>query len=190
MSRETLLVDMDNTSWDFNGLLISRLGRIGIQILRSDLTEFYFADNLSDESARSYADVCMREAGFFATMPMIPDAKKGINELRDDFDVRLCSSPLSIHHRCEEEKREAIEQEFGREMAEDAFIGKNKAEVSGFGIIDDKPKANGLDEASWGQIYFSQPCNLGMAGDRMNDWDDRQAIYYLYARMREQGSGE
>lgn len=184
MSKETLLLDMDGVTWDFAGHIIERLRKSDIHIAMRTLEKFHFADNMPEGEMRARVKRIYSELGFFSTMPMIEGAKEAINELRESYDVRFCSSPLSAHPACEEEKREAIAREFGAEMADAAYIGRDKTIVSGAILIDDKPEVDGENKApSWEHLIFNQPWNFLAVGPRMFSWEDTRPIDELARRI-------
>lgn len=180
MSERTVLVDMDGVQAGFHPAIISLLNEYHPHIDTDiQFENFYVAKDFPEheELVKSISD----EVGFFENLPIIDGAKEGWDMLIEaGYDPRVCSSPLSTHPNCEQEKRNWLEKYFGTKVAGEALIVKDKTLYSGLALIDDKPKITGRGTPTWQQILFTQPYNKKVETDyRLNGWGDERLLGYL-----------
>ena len=170
-----ILVDQD-------GVLADTMGRAfeviraerGIEICHADVIDYWF--NGMDVDPKVFIEIFRRE-GFYRSLDVITGAVGAIRRLRRDFEVVVCSAPISGAEHCEEDKRLWLEELFDKDFAEQAIITPDKHAVDGDLIIEDNPH---VDEkpASWKTVMFAQRWNEHRTDlPRMQGWFDLGVIY-------------
>ena len=168
---ERLLIDMDGVLADTMGGVFHHLEERGYPSLaHADIEEYWF--NGAPVDGKVMLDI-MREPNFFIYLDVITGAVRGVNRLRDKYDVVVCSAPLNGSPNCEEDKRDWLECYFDREFAEQAIITTDKAQVLGRAIIEDNPYI----EVPYEVIMFDQAWNRNtMKYPVMHGWHDLKVV--------------
>lgn len=180
-----VLFDMDGNMFDFDKRVEAELEEAGIPVpVRSD---FYMTKRLTDPSHIELVTALQQSKGFFESLEPIPgaiDAWHFVESL--GFHPRICSAPISRNPWSIREKLTTIEKHLGPRAADEAYIGKNKAECSGIVLIDDRPEiANALD-ADWLHAHYTQEYNSHVQTEyRIDDWTDLDRLATLLARATE-----
>jgi 5'-nucleotidase len=145
----------------------------------NDELHFFPLAGYADEDHAAAWDV-LSEPGFFADLPLMPDALAGWERLLSaGYTPRICSSPLDQNPTCTEDKKswlaENLSPYFGSEVVDNAIITHDKAAEGGIALIDDKPRISGSERASWQHVVFGRPYNAAVANQpRLDGWLDER----------------
>lgn len=165
---ETLLVDMDGVICDTMGSALDiASSESGIQLCHADIRDYWFKGMPIEPGV--IVEI-LRRPGFYATLDVITGAVRRVNRLREKYDVRVCSTPMSgVEASCEADKRQWLEEVFDNEFAVSAIISKDKSGVDGKVMIEDNPDID--RNAIWTPVMFSQPWNMHVTDlERMYGW--------------------
>eukprot|EP00960_Hanusia_phi_P052587 761544-Hanusia_phi.AAC.2 len=182
IAGRTILVDMDNTVVDWDGMFIKRYGRaIGADEARQKEIEskvrsrehFEIEHNFEEQERAKVMDV-IASPGFFAELEPLPGAIEALKEMVDrGVDVRLVTAPHPVcPGPCANEKYDFLLRHFGSEWIDRMIITRDKTHVVGAALIDDKPAVTGSAASPpWNHVLFDQPYNRGVEGkSRLRDW--------------------
>lgn len=157
-----ILVDQDNVVADFelgfkNAWDLNYPDRPSIPLeLR---TTFYVKDQYPEEYTQDIIAIYTSK-GFIRTLPPIEGAIQALIEMREaGHIIRICTSPLSIYQNCVEEKHAWIEEYLGSDWVRNLILAKDKTEIRGDYLIDDKPEITGDLKPTWEHILFDRPNN-------------------------------
>ena len=163
---ERLLIDMD-------GVLADAVGRAfqmtDTRLSHADATDYWFS-NLDAGSILN----SMRFQGFFRSLDVITGAIQGVNRLREQYDVAVCTAPMPGYQgNAEAEKRQWLERHFDREFAESAIVTPDKHLHPAKAIIEDNPEVNHPGQI----IMFHQRWNRNTRHyPRMFNWGDLDVV--------------
>jgi 5'-nucleotidase len=184
-----VLVDMDGVLADFD--------RGVEQILCADYPyielvrprrEFYISADYGEYEGvvRAISD----RLGFFQELDVIRGAVRGWERILEaGYNPRVCSSPLTSHPACIEEKRAWLEEhlvpDFGYSVIDLAIFDKDKSRHHGVALVDDHPAPKGAERASWTHIAFDATYNRAAQTDlRLEGWED-MGLEALLKRARQ-----
>lgn len=183
--RPTVLTDMDNVEADFDLEVSNRIALNHPEIpIVTDRKNFYISSDYPEhiELVRAISD----EKGFFSSLPLMDGAIKGwARMIEAGYKPRICSSPISTNPYSKEEKQGWLEEHFvptfGYWVVDQAIITKNKEEFEGIALIDDRPKLENADRATWQHIIFDRPYNKANTQPRLYGWNDSNLLKLLNA---------
>jgi 5'-nucleotidase len=191
MSSEKIstLIDMDGVIAGFDLHILEELRRRDPTYQGSieDFTEFYTAQNFDEPRAGMVREI-HNEPGFFLKLPVFEGAVQAWQAMQEGgLYPRICTSPLTKNPTCEEDKRSWLEEHFvphvGYSIVDEMHITKDKHEVPGIVLVDDRPKIRMAEIALWQHVLFDQPYNRLEEKPRIMNWTDgsylkiiRQAI--------------
>lgn len=113
----------------------------------------------------------MAHPELYQKLPPIEGAIEALHQmLRGGIDVRICSSPDLDNPLCASAKYEWVRRHASDELAARTILTKDKTTVRGHILIDDKPEVTGAMTPEWSHVYFDQPWNRGMPGERLLHW--------------------
>lgn len=172
--RHIVLVDMDGVLADFDGASETFLRQNHPHIPIAQRKNFYFRDDYTDLAHQAILNDLHTSQFFFRNLPEIPGAIEGWQRIIDlGYEPRICSSPLSSNEWCEAEKLEWVEHHLGKEACKTAVITKDKEQVDGIALIDDRPTIKHAEQASWQHVVFHRPYNEHIDTPlRLKDWYD------------------
>jgi 5'-nucleotidase len=127
------IVDLDGTVADLDTALVDALPEHKDKILNRK--EAGFTGHLE-----TLVRQVMTAPGFFATLPLFPDAKRNIAYLQKRGVVVFSSFNLRDAPHGLSEKLKWIECHFGSELARSAVFSKDKTMIAGDYLIDDRPQ--------------------------------------------------
>lgn len=171
-----VLVDMDGVLADFDREAINRIrDRLPEIALLDTRVNFYISDDYPTHS--DAIRELSREQGFFASLPLVDNALFGWERMLSmGFSPRICSSPIRSNPFSKEEKLAWLDQHlapaFGSQVVDQAIITSHKYKYDGIALIDDRPKLEHEDEATWQHIVFNQPYNRHLDKPRLFNWVD------------------
>ncbi len=164
------LVDMDGVLCDLEGAFWDSW--TGTIVPDAERTEFYLVDQLPvDERADAYR--MLQQPGFFRSLAPIPGSLPGIQELAEDHEVWICTSPMPGSSYVLAEKQAWVEAELGRQWVPRMIIAADKTAIQGDVLIDDKPLITGAHSPTWKHLLYTQPWNRGSYGTHglvVNGW--------------------
>ena len=156
-----ILLDQDNVLADFeSGFRRRWRSRFGEEApIEGKEHLFYIRDRLP-EHLRPHAAELYGEAGFFESLPPVPDAVEAARALlAAGHDVRICTAPVNQYRYCAGEKIAWVEQHLGAEWTRRVIIAKDKTWVRGDILIDDKPDIEGSLSPLWQHRLYDAPHN-------------------------------
>ena len=163
---ERLLIDMD-------GVLADAVGRAfqmtDTRLAHADAQDYWFGGL---DSQMILSSMCFQ--GFFRSLDVITGAIQGVNRLRDNYDVAICTAPMPGYQgNAEMEKRQWLERHFDRTFAEQAFVTADKKSVPAKAIIEDNPSVEHPGQI----IMFHQRWNRDATQyPRMYNWGDLDVV--------------
>jgi 5'-nucleotidase len=171
-----ILVDMDGVIADFDREFLQRWRKRHPSKLHIPLTErntFYLMDSYPEELKPLVAEILL-ESSFFQEMLPVPGAKEALEEMQArDFEIFICTSPLSTYNNCVMEKYEWVEKVLGPDWVRQVILTKDKTVIKADFLIDDKPSITGVqDPPEWEHILYDRPYNRGTNKRRItwNNW--------------------
>lgn len=168
-----VLVDMDGVLADFEKALINiyKEEAPNLPVLPSYLRkglcidkqyDEYFGQDWQEKCGDKLRDIMMRE-NFFRDLPPIPEAVNKVHCLLDNpnFDVSICTAPLTHNAFCTSEKLEWIERYFGRRFHRKVIMTNDKTLINADFLLDDKEQICGAlgDDPSFVHILVRQEHN-------------------------------
>ena len=138
---------------------------------------FYVRDDYPRE-LRTDVEGIYTAAGFIRNLPPIIGALEALREMREaGHIIRICTSPLSKYKNCVEEKYTWVEQYLGADWVKNIILAKDKTEIRGDILIDDRPKSRGDLEPNWEYVIFDQPYNRHATNyRRLTSWANWREI--------------
>lgn len=130
-----VLIDLDNTVWEFNEPLLTRYNEtFNANLSLEDITEYDFSDKIQIPVEQYFNKFLTKD--YFETFKPYPDAVEAINELHFNkkCSIIFCSagSPRTALWRLEK-----LDNLFGWFTAKDLILCKDKQMVRGLFLIDD-----------------------------------------------------
>src|SRR3989339_189399 len=164
--RKVILVDMDGVLANYELGFLNEWRKRNpdkISIPLEERTTFYARDQYPAEYKQPMHEITTSKR-FYLNLPIIAGAKEGIERLARDYEVRICTAPISDYKNCVAEKLEWNEINLGKEWPMRTIIAKDKTFVFGDYLIDDRPNAEigGAMKPFWQQILYKQPYNNGL----------------------------
>ena len=174
-----ILIDQDSVIADWDAgydNLLDQLGSAGRNIpRRHQRTVFNLHAGLGPRQSL-YVRRIMDTPGFYAQLPVIEGATLALNEIAEEHDVSIVTSPWNTNPTCASDKLDWLERNIGEGWADRAILTKDKTMVRGDVLIDDKPDIKGIYLPTWTQIIYTAPYNLGIDGPRITDWSNWREV--------------
>jgi 5'-nucleotidase len=180
---QRILVDMDGVIADLEQGFLDKF-KIKYPYLPfvqlSNRTTFYIREDYP-KNIHPEVESIYTAPDFFANLPPISGAIDALNEMQQfGHTVKICTSPLTRYQYCVEEKYYWVEKNLGKEWVKNLILTKDKTEVRGDLLIDDKPKVEGDLNPTWEHILFDQPYNRMITGQRrLLHWNKWQQLIHL-----------
>lgn len=176
LKGRTVLVDMDNTIVDWDAEFIRRYasGRDlqEVEKIVRSRAKFEIEENFP-ESARAEVLETVASPGFYESLQPLPGAVEALQALvAEGVDVKLVTAPHpTCPGTCAMEKYTSVERIFGASFQERLIITRDKTQVQGDILIDDKPHISGSKPRPWKHVIFNQSYNQDVQGkDRLSSW--------------------
>lgn len=130
----------------------------------------------------------MNESGFYAELEPMPFIKDAIPVLDEFFDIHFLSQPWPGNRTCASDKYTWIEEHFGEQYVTKTTLTFDKTLFDAAILIDDKPKITGANpNPTWVQVFFDQPYNRQLEGQRIKDWSNPESLaLYFHSILNEQ----
>lgn len=180
LKGKTVLVDMDNTIVDWDGEFIRRYSEASgqdplvVEKLVRNREKFEIEENFQ-ASERAQVMEVIASPGFYESLEPLPGAVEALHKMVDEgVDVKLVTAPHPLcAGSCAREKFISVERLLGPEFLERMIITRDKTQVQGDLLVDDKPRVSGSRAPSWKHVLFSQSYNQGMEGKgRLSVWTE------------------
>lgn len=173
-----VLVDMDgvlaNFEKGFLDIWQARYGHLPYVKLEERHT-FYIEDQYPEEHRETIYNIFC-ESGFFRHLAPIEGAIEAVREMATRFEVYICTSPLSGHSACEQEKVDWVGQHLGKAFKKRVILTSDKTLVRGDILIDDSPNVKGLLAPSWQHILYDAPCNRHIEDKQRLTWGNWKEV--------------
>ncbi|MBN2048331.1 MAG: hypothetical protein JW750_10850 [Anaerolineaceae bacterium] len=168
-----VLIDMDNTIADFEGLFQARWEEkhpdLPIKPFH-ERTDFYLRKESPADYRDKITDIMVGE-DFFCSMQPIPGALEAIAEMEMlGWQVFLCTSSFFNYSECAACKFAWVKEHLGSGWRRRTIITGDKTLVRGDYLIDDKPYIQGAVMPVWEHILYDQPYNRMVNGQRRLTW--------------------
>lgn len=180
LKGKTVLVDMDNTIVDWDGEFIRRYSEASgqdplvVEKLVRNREKFEIEENFQ-ASERAQVMEVIASPGFYESLEPLSGAVEALHKMVDEgVDVKLVTAPHPLcTGSCAREKFISVERLLGPEFLERMIITRDKTQVQGDLLVDDKPRVSGSRTPSWKHVLFSQSYNQGMEGKgRLSVWTE------------------
>ena len=180
MEKQVVLVDMDGVLANYEkGFLDIWRKRFPDAVWKplETRTTFQIEDDYPEWHRAKIWDIFL-EKGFFRNLEPIPGSKEAMKEMAQgsDYQVFICTAPLSGAEYCIPEKYEWVEEHLGKDFVKRIILTKDKTLVRGKFLIDDKPEITGLLTPEWEQLMFDQPYNRHITAKRHINWSNWKEI--------------
>ena len=177
-----ILVDMDGVLSDFDGEFLKRWRERypeKIYIPLEERTSFYVKDSYPEDLKPLVTDILL-EPSFFREMMPMTGAIQAMKEMKDmEFEIFICTSPLTAYKNCVLEKYEWVEKHLGADWVSQIILTKDKTLVKGDYLIDDKPAISGVEtNPTWEHIVYDRPYNRDVSKKRL-DWSNWKDVIDL-----------
>lgn len=159
--KPIVLVDMDGPLADFDGYFYEQCIERGwtLDATCETQTARYMSDHVVSKAERKLSRKMVEETDWFRTLPVVPGAIEGINELARHADVWICTKPLEANVTCRDEKAEWVRIHLGAKWEQRLIIAPNKSLVRGSILLDDAPFPEWFSVAEWQPVIFPYPYN-------------------------------
>ena len=111
--------------------------------------------------------------GFYESLEPMPGAVEALQTMvAEGVDVKLVTAPHpTCAGTCALEKYISVERLFGAAFQERLIITRDKTNVQGDLLVDDKPRITGSKQQPWKHVIFSQSYNKDIEGKaRLSSW--------------------
>lgn len=155
---------MDGVLADFDGHLLEITGDLawpqGYARFRQE--HRYSSDHITNRADRDEARRRINTSGFFSDLQPVPGAIDGIMELAEMVPVWIVTKPLEANPTCRDDKARWLNRHLGRDWERRLIVTPDKSMVIGSILLDDAPKPEWFDRASWRPVIF--PWSFNGAG--------------------------
>jgi len=150
------------------------------------------------DEIRKWIRAKIESPGFFKRFPLIKGAHEALTAMAKDpriASVRFCTTPVTVvpnsdkPHQPKAEKYEWIDTHFGKRpdgtlWSRDVIMCKDKTQVRGDILIDDKPVITGAFDPTWRHVLFGNGCNYKSPTTvHMRNWREwEQAVFFSCQR--------
>lgn len=123
----------------------------------------------------------MADPALYGSLNPIPGAAEAIEGLRAaGVHVGVLSSPDLNNPTCASAKLAWLERHFGRDLAAEAILTKDKTQVRCDLLVDDKPEILGRCRPEWTQVVFDQPYNRHLNKLRLTGWAQWPRLLHMF----------
>jgi 5'-nucleotidase len=144
---------------------LDQKNRHHLRIIDEFLVEFH------DDIERTFA-----ANGFYRNLPLVEGADNILSQLTEaNYDVWICTRPLTQYRHCVLEKYEWIDAHYGQEWTKRIIITRDKTLLRGDLLVDDMPLAGSL-VPMWKQVLFDTPYNEHIQGLPRMNWNNWRSV--------------
>ena len=160
--RPVLLLDMDGPLAGLDTMLwkIIEMTECPMNITGLDdpARQYYITENMLDVEDANMIRRIMDTTHIFRELPVTPGALEGVQELREHFDVWVCTKPLDANPYCRDDKMAWIMKWFPDLYAK-VIMAPKKSLVHGAILLDDAPNHTCIPNSSWLPVVFTDTFN-------------------------------
>jgi 5'-nucleotidase len=159
--RPRILMDMDGPLAAFDDHYFRRNEENGwpMEVTVENQTLRFASGHVIDKEHRRLATAMVNSPGWFRELPVTPGAQKGMAELAQVADVWIVTKPLEANPTCRDDKAVWLEQHFGIGWIDKLILTPDKSLILGDLLVDDAPKPEWYDHATWDPVIFTKPYN-------------------------------
>jgi len=183
MNNNQILIDMDGVIADFEKGFLQNWRKkypTSPYVPLNKRSTFYIMEDYPNE-LRDQVQGIYLEKGFIASLPEVKGAINALNEMATaGFKIKICTSPLSNYKNCVEEKYEWVDKHLGHDWTKDIILVKDKTQVLGMTLIDDRPEIRGEFEGVWEHVIFDRPYNKHIINKRrLSNWASWKELFSI-----------
>ena len=157
-----LLLDMDGPLAAFDAHGWSMIRHRGIETTVSgehEQTARYFTDHCVNRADRDWFHWTIRQPGWFEGLPVTPGATEGVRSLLDlGVDIWVATKPLEENPTCRDGKAAWLRRHFPM-LERKLIIAPDKSVLNGDELLDDAPKIEWCERATWRPVIFATAFN-------------------------------
>jgi 5'-nucleotidase len=119
----------------------------------------------------------LQSQGFYRDLPPMVGAREALEEIVQNNDLFICSTPSMTNTDSAKEKYDWMREHYGQEWTKRLVLTYDKTMVHGDILVDDKPEIKGLMKPSWEQVLYTFPYNINVNKRRMT-WDNWKEVLF------------
>ncbi len=138
--RKTVLMDVDGVLADFAVAALELVRQLtGKRYKPEDVTTWEVFDSIPEPQAKAEVYRIMKAPGGCTAIPVYPEARDGIERLREVADIIAVTSPFKGSPTWAHEREEWLTAHFGSAISY-VISSRHKDRVHGDFLVDDKPE--------------------------------------------------
>lgn len=190
MTKPILLLDQDGPLAHFDAHFHAMVAENGwpMDATLETQTARFATDHIPDLVHRKRARRVVNTSGWFRALPVTEGAQEGIQILDKHFEVWIVTKPLEANPSCRDEKAAWVVEHLGRKWERRLILTPDKSMVNGHLLLDDAPKSEWYERATWRPVIFSTVWNgRGSAWEGLPRWtwgDDVEILLSLARTMQ------
>ena len=155
-----ILVDMDGVLADFDTHFFNLTQEFSWPEGYTPVDQQHrFASDHLPKSQKWEAQKVAHQQGFFRDLPPIEGAVEGLQSLAELATVWIVSKPLQANPFCRDEKAQWLDHHIGPRWSDRLILAPDKSLIRGNILLDDAPKLEWIDAASWEPIVYPHNWN-------------------------------
>lgn len=173
--KPILLLDMDGPLANFDKAFYDfvRRSRFTLELdgLDDPRRQRFMTQNMPIDSERQYARRHVDSTRWFLELPVTDGALDGVPILMEHFDVWVCTKPLEANVNCRDDKARWLRLWFPQ-LEPKLIIAPTKSMVHGDILLDDAPKFDCMEIATWEPVLFPDVFNVqpGCGWEHLPRW--------------------
>lgn len=173
-----ILIDLDNVLADFEKSFYekweSRFPERKV-IKPENRNTFYIYKQYPDEYRDDISSI-YNEKGFIENLPVIEGAIEAVNKMDKGHNLFICTSPLSNNLYSASEKMIWVNKYLGKSFSRRTIITKDKTQIKGDILIDDRPEIEGKFNPSWKHVLFDKTYNRNIKDKPRMNWGNWEKV--------------
>jgi 5'-nucleotidase len=187
--KPILLLDMDGPLADFDLAfyrLITKLDfEVDLHSLKDPRRKRFMTENMRYKDEAEWARNHVNTSRWFLDLPVTAGALEGVPELEKHFDVWVCTKPLEVNRHCRDDKAAWLRGYFPQ-LEHKLIIAPTKSMVHGDILLDDAPKNDCAEIATWTAVLFPDTFNIqpGCGWEYLPRWTWGDPVEKLLAEVK------
>ena len=173
--KPILLLDMDGPLAAFDQAFLSFVRRMRFTIdldgLDDPRRQRFMTQNMPIHAEREYARKHVDTTRWFLELTPTEGAIRGVRQLEEHFDVWVCTKPLEANVNCRDDKARWL-RNFFPQLEPKLIIAPTKSLIHGDILLDDAPKFDCMEMATWKPVLFPDVFNVqpGCGWEHLPRW--------------------